>query len=180
MHYVQVEGDGYEITVITGEETVETDRPGLVYVESGEWRVGHDLVLSNGQGAETDGPVWITGTGVIAIVEQMDGVNPELGYGHVFTRQVARTDKPWGYELSVDGHNRNVMLKRLHVEQGHRTSLQWHEHKHETMVYLDGTVIEIPPGKVHRVGSGEQPFDYFEGSTYHPDDTIRLEDDYGR
>lgn len=103
--------------------------------------------------------------------------------------------KPWGWErtLSVGKY---ALIKMLHVKAGARTSLQRHNFKDEVMVPLLTDPIEggfvtvddvqysalhgairVLPGMVHRVTG---PLTYFEVSTYHPNDVVRLEDDYGR
>lgn len=109
---------------------------------------------------------------------------------------------PWGSvgELSLSGWNFTV--KHLQVFDGHRTSLQVHEHKDEVIILIgpepqdagfieignvgselqradpDAGTVHIPPGRVHRVTG---PLEYLEISTYDGNtDTVRLADDYGR
>lgn len=103
-------------------------------------------------------------------------------------------ERPWGYMRAVHVPGRDLTVKYLYVREGHRTSLQYHERKDEWLLVIDGTgcvetdtgdecagaghFIHIPPGRVHRVTG---PLSYMEISTYDAgDDTIRLEDDYGR
>lgn len=105
-------------------------------------------------------------------------------------------DKPWGKEeiLSVqDGY----MVKRLHMTKGQRCSLQYHKYKTETVYVLRGVLLlhingrmksmvpgdyhTIFPGEVHRMeGGAREDVVYLEASTPELDDTIRVEDDYGR
>ncbi len=109
--------------------------------------------------------------------------------------------KPWGEELLV-AHNGRYAGKVLILNKGHRLSLQYHERKHETQ-YVEsgrikytlgsrdrpgdyreltagpGTVIELPPGAVHRMEALEDAR-IFEVSTPELDDVVRLDDDYGR
>lgn len=107
------------------------------------------------------------------------------------------TRKPWGTERDVSVPELGFTLKHLVVHAGHRTSLQSHEHKDEVIIVIrqdDGfieygllpggelmtalsSIVHIHPGVVHRVTG---PLEYIELSTYHPDDVIRYEDDYGR
>lgn len=96
--------------------------------------------------------------------------------------------------------NDRYCFKRLFVKAGHRTSLQHHNMKHETMYFLagrasleihrdDGSVdkrtmapgdsFELLPSTVHRV-SAEKDATYLEASTREMDVVVRLEDDYGR
>lgn len=107
--------------------------------------------------------------------------------------------KPWGSEeiLEINDH---YMVKRLIMRQGHQCSLQRHRDKHETFVVISGEmkfVCEdkngdmtavllhggdsraILPGTVHRMIAVSDII-YIEASTPHPDDVIRLEDDYAR
>ncbi len=49
----------------------------------------------------------------------------------------ARTEKPWGHEL-LWAHTDIYVGKILHVEAGHRLSVQYHEHKDESSYVLSG------------------------------------------
>lgn len=108
------------------------------------------------------------------------------------------TEKPWGHEeLLVNGP---YVVKKLHVNKGHKLSLQYHEVKHETLIVLSGNVwlwygddrrslngirlhpgfVEvITPGTVHRIEAEEDSI-ILECSTTELDDVVRLHDDYGR
>lgn len=109
--------------------------------------------------------------------------------------------KPWGEELWLTQTERYAG-KVLILKGGHRLSLQYHERKHEVQ-YIEsgrirytlgtpdkpddfreviaeaGTVIELPPGTVHRVEALEDSR-IFEVSTPELDDVVRMDDDYGR
>jgi mannose-6-phosphate isomerase-like protein (cupin superfamily) len=111
--------------------------------------------------------------------------------------------KPWGTEQELSLPVLNFTVKRLVVRSNARTSLQVHESKDEVIIILgpddppeiqergfvelavlggeltvvDLPVIHVPPSVTHRVTG---PLEYLEISTYHPDDVIRLADDYGR
>lgn len=110
-----------------------------------------------------------------------------------------KIDKPWGSEEILE-INEHYMVKRLIMRQGHQCSLQRHKHKHETFVVVSGMMLftcedvngdlqtealtggqsrAINPGTVHRM-KAETDIIYIECSTPHPDDVIRLEDDYVR
>ena len=108
-------------------------------------------------------------------------------------------EKPWGREIWI-AVTESYALKIIEVNAGSRSSLQYHEKKHEH-VYLDagrlrmetedddgsmieriiepGDVVENPPRRKHRV---EALLDsrLIEVSTPDLDDVVRLEDDYGR
>ncbi len=102
--------------------------------------------------------------------------------------------RPWGFMRCLDAPGRDLTVKYLVVRGGRRTSLQKHDHKDELLILLtgdgwaeaggtrydgiNGSLVRIPPGTVHRVTG---PLTYLEISTYDDGtDTIRLEDDYGR
>ncbi len=110
-----------------------------------------------------------------------------------------RVDKPWGHEL-IWAHTDRYVGKVLHVKAGHALSLQYHEHKDETIHLLRGHMrfwvgpsadaleeIEFPegssrrvtPGTVHRM-EAVSDVDILEASTPELDDVVRLEDRYGR
>jgi mannose-6-phosphate isomerase-like protein (cupin superfamily) len=108
-------------------------------------------------------------------------------------------DKPWGHELWYALTDRYAG-KILHVEAGHRLSLQYHDAKDESNYLLSGrlklikgtsaedlteTVIEPGhtwrnrPGEVHTIEAIEDA-DVLEVSTPEVDDVVRLSDSYGR
>ena len=111
---------------------------------------------------------------------------------------VAKVEKPWGYELHWAKTDRYVG-KILHVNAGHALSLQYHNRKEETILLWAGhllfeiekngslTQLEMKPGDrvhvapktVHRMTAIED-CDIFEVSTPELDDVVRLEDRYGR
>ncbi|HEY6759209.1 MAG TPA: cupin [Baekduia sp.] len=110
-----------------------------------------------------------------------------------------RVEKPWGYELWYAVTDRYAG-KILHVDAGHRLSLQYHQHKDESSYLLSGrlklvkgtsaddlTEVEIGPGYVWRNLPGEihtieaiEDADVLEVSTPELDDVVRLSDSYGR
>lgn len=110
-----------------------------------------------------------------------------------------KVDKPWGYELwwaLTDSYAGKI----LHVERGHRLSLQFHERKDESAYLMSGrlllikgpsenelTTTELVPGDVWRNEPGEvhtieavEDSDVLEASTADLDDVIRISDNYGR
>ena len=108
---------------------------------------------------------------------------------------------PWGYMHEVDlGSKANMLVKVIRVNDGHRTSLQYHREKDEVLMILEGEgyleihypedsapparytyedkePFRIKPGRKHRAVG---PLLMLEVSTRHPDDVVRVEDDYGR
>lgn len=110
-----------------------------------------------------------------------------------------RVDKPWGHELRWAITDR-YLGKIIHVDAGHKLSLQYHEHKDESIFVLSGAldlVLEDELGELrtHRLEAGESAriptgrrhrfvapvdVDLVEVSSPEIDDVVRLEDDYGR
>ena len=114
------------------------------------------------------------------------------------TDDVARVEKPWGYELHWAKTNRYVG-KVIHVNAGHALSLQYHNQKDETILLWSGKIVfeiqkgdaltrhdmrpgdrfHIAPKTVHRMTAIEDS-DIIEVSTPELHDVVRLEDRYGR
>ena len=109
-----------------------------------------------------------------------------------------RVDKPWGYEL-IWAHTDRYVGKLLHVNAGHRLSLQYHEKKDETIhLWAGRLILVVDEGKgleERELQAGDgfhiKPFmkhrmiavtdcDVLEASTPELDDVVRLEDSYGR
>jgi mannose-6-phosphate isomerase len=107
--------------------------------------------------------------------------------------------KPWGSEEVIE-INEKYMVKKLTMWAGHRCSLQYHNHKQETIYVLAGTLrilqgktqdllesklykagdsITIPPKLIHRM-EGVEDSVYLETSTPEMEDVVRLADDYKR
>jgi mannose-6-phosphate isomerase-like protein (cupin superfamily) len=109
-----------------------------------------------------------------------------------------RVDKPWGYEL-IWARTERYVGKILHVKAGHVLSLQYHNHKDETMHVLRGELIlrtqpgstlearafktgesvHIPAKLIHQIEAVVDT-DVLEASTAELDDLVRLQDRYGR
>ena len=70
-------------------------------------------------------------------------------------------EKPWGRELWL-AHTDKYALKIIEVNKGTRSSLQYHERKHEH-IYLDAGVLQVEwedeNGKWHQetAGGGDRP-----------------------
>jgi mannose-6-phosphate isomerase len=110
-----------------------------------------------------------------------------------------RIDKPWGHELWWAWTD-DYVGKIIHVDAGHKLSVQYHERKDETSYLLKGRMnlykgssledlvaTEIAeghqwrnrPGEVHTIEALEDS-DVLEVSTPYLEDVVRLQDAYGR
>jgi mannose-6-phosphate isomerase-like protein (cupin superfamily) len=112
--------------------------------------------------------------------------------------ETRRVEKPWGYEL-IWAHTDRYVGKLLHIKQGHKLSLQYHERKDETVHVQKGEMLfivdegkglieitmkagdsyHIRPFTQHRMVAVTD-CDVLEVSTPELDDVVRLEDAYGR
>ncbi len=107
--------------------------------------------------------------------------------------------KPWGKEIWF-AHSDKYAGKILHINKGHRYSLQYHERKIETQYILSGKVkltygteqnnlqekilnpgdkFDVHPYTIHRL-EGVEDSVIIEVSTPDLEDVVKLEDDYGR
>jgi mannose-6-phosphate isomerase-like protein (cupin superfamily) len=112
---------------------------------------------------------------------------------------IKRVEKPWGYELIWAG-TKDYVGKILHINRGHRLSLQYHRIKEETIFLSSGKMTlvfendqgelqevhmnageahHVPVGRKHRMIAVED-CEVFEVSTPQLDDVVRLDDGYGR
>jgi len=109
-----------------------------------------------------------------------------------------RVPKPWGEEI-IFAHTKRYAGKILKVRAGESLSLQYHEHKEESLylyqgrlraqiqgpsgsedrVLEPGETLHFPPGTRHRLEALTDVV-LFEVSTPELDDVVRLEDRYGR
>jgi len=110
-----------------------------------------------------------------------------------------RIEKPWGYEI-IWAEGSTFVGKLLHIEEGHRLSLQFHREKDEAILVQTGTMellledeegelitqmlqsgdaARILPGRKHRF-TALTTCEIVEVSTPQLSDVVRLEDDYGR
>lgn len=110
-----------------------------------------------------------------------------------------RIEKPWGFEL-IWAEAESFVGKVLHIEEGHRLSLQYHRVKDEALFVQSGemdllledesgalTTRRLGPGDTARILPGRRhrftavsTCEIIEVSTPELDDVVRLEDDYGR
>jgi mannose-6-phosphate isomerase len=107
--------------------------------------------------------------------------------------------KPWGGEELL-AHTEDYALKRIRVNKGEGSSLQYHNQKTESLYMVSGLLqfeigktedslvtlelgpgecVDIPAGIIHRTLALED-VDVIEVSTPHLDDVVRLQDKYGR
>ena len=105
--------------------------------------------------------------------------------------------RPWGtYEVLLDKPDHKV--KEIYVKPNHRFSLQYHDHREEHWVIVEGigTITQgeiesiirpgeyayIPKGSIHRLHGGDEGITFIEvqRGICEEDDIIRIEDDYGR
>jgi mannose-6-phosphate isomerase-like protein (cupin superfamily) len=112
---------------------------------------------------------------------------------------IERVEKPWGYEL-IWAKTADYVGKLLHINRGHKLSLQYHEKEEETIFVSSGrmTLIfetlprtleeillsagqayHIPIRRRHRMIALED-CDVVEVSTSHLDHVVRVDDAYGR
>lgn len=107
--------------------------------------------------------------------------------------------KPWGKEIWLELNDR-YCFKRIEINAGHRTSLQYHHHKIETIYILEGQAevwlenesgdleqhtfetsdsYSVFPPRKHRV-KAVTDLVVLEVSTPEVDDIVRVADDTGR
>jgi len=112
----------------------------------------------------------------------------------------ATVDKPWGYYTVLDTGS-GYLVKKLVINPGEATSLQYHTHRDEELIIVRGKALvergDRPPlrryiGDTHRFykrelhrisNTGELPMEIIEvqiGEIISEDDIVRLEDKYGR
>lgn len=113
-----------------------------------------------------------------------------------------RVDKPWGHEILLSPEGADYTSKLIHVNAGHRLSLQLHDKKTETQTLIQGKgilLLEGPDGEIHEVvmepnvgyavavgqrhrlcAAPDEDAVIFEASTPEIGTTYRLEDDYKR
>ena len=110
---------------------------------------------------------------------------------------MAVNKKPWGTS-EVLLSELNYKVKRIFVKPGERFSLQYHNHREEHWIIIEGIgyitqygqegVIRpgeyayIPKKGVHRLKGGKDGITFIEvqRGDCREDDIVRLEDDYGR
>ena len=112
---------------------------------------------------------------------------------------ISTIEKPWGNE-KIWAHTEKYVGKLMHINSGHRLSLQFHKKKEETILVIDGKLtietlndekvhtfsiekgerFHVYPKQVHRFCAYDGDVVLVEVSTPEIGDVIRLEDDYSR
>lgn len=114
-----------------------------------------------------------------------------------------KIEKPWGYEI-IWAETEDYLGKILHINEGQRLSLQYHEQKEETIMVLsgklemvaskvgskaalatlileEGETYHVTPYTVHRFCATQgTDVRLVEVSTNFLEDVVRLEDDFKR
>jgi len=120
-----------------------------------------------------------------------------------------KVNKPWGYEIWINGEHPAYAFKKIFIKKTNKTSLQYHNFKQETNVLFEGTAnlhyktnnkkrnedvsnediglvnlkgissIDVKPPTLHRI-EAITDIVLFEISTPHLDDVIRVNDDTSR
>jgi mannose-6-phosphate isomerase len=136
-------------------------------------------------------------------VADQDAGDPRLAEPQAEIYQAARQDKPWGHEEIYAAVEGKYVGKIIYVSAGQSLSLQYHEHKDETIsllsgeaelqygpidgeltkrVFRPGDTIHLPARVVHRV-TGITDIVFAETSSAPPgwrEDVVRMQDAYGR
>lgn len=122
---------------------------------------------------------------------------------------IYKVEKPWGYELWINGEHPCYAFKKIFIKAGTKTSLQYHHIKQETNVLFQGSAnlhykknasiendhvsaddvtsvllkpisaMDVVPKTLHRV-EAISDIVTFETSTPQLDDVIRVQDDNKR
>lgn len=110
-----------------------------------------------------------------------------------------RTDKPWGHEI-LWANGKDYLGKVLYIHPGQKLSLQYHEVKEETIICLEGVItisadkdgpspivlhpgqtLHVFPRQIHRFENNtNETVILMEVSSNHPQDVVRIQDNYGR
>jgi len=106
-------------------------------------------------------------------------------------------NRPWGWFLTLD-QGEGYKVKKIFVNPRSRFSLQYHKHRTEDWVVVQGIglltqgnsekVIRpgeycfIPKGQIHRLSAGDDGVMFIEvqQGICEEEDIVRLSDDYGR
>jgi len=115
-------------------------------------------------------------------------------------RATKHVSKPWGHE-EIWAHTKDYVGKILYINRDSKLSLQYHQHKEETIrvlkgrLYLhhgqdkdalnilemvEGDVYHVLVGHVHRFEARDEPVELVEVSTNFLEDVVRIQDDYSR
>lgn len=109
-----------------------------------------------------------------------------------------KEERPWGtFEVLAEAPT--YKIKVIHINKGHRLSLQRHRYRAEHWLVIEGDALveidgqkgivsagesaDVDFGVTHRIGAPQGDVVFIEiqtGSSFSEDDIERLEDDYNR
>ena len=151
----------------------------------------------------------LNGTSMFLVAGTILGTPNKPSVTHTRHDEIYRVDKPWGYELWINGQHPNYAIKKIFITDKTKTSLQFHNYKQETNVLFSGRAllhfkktpnkenndviesdignvlisaissIDVKPPTLHRLEAVGNIILY-EVSTPHLDDVIRVMDDTKR
>lgn len=149
------------------------------------------------------------GSAIFLVAGTILGTQSKPLFTHTRHDEIYRVNKPWGYELWINGQHPNYAIKKIFITDKTKTSLQFHNYKQETNVLFSGKAllhykitqdkknndiidsdigtvlisavssIDIKPPILHRLEAVGNIILY-EVSTPHLDDVIRVMDDTKR
>lgn len=112
--------------------------------------------------------------------------------------KTSKEERPWGWFETIE-EKENYKLKKIYVSPNQQFSLQYHNHREEHWVVVEGSgtitldeiTIPVEVGysfkigvkQVHRMKAGPDGILFYEvqmGDKCDEDDIVRIEDDYGR
>ena len=130
------------------------------------------------------------------------GTEADMAVSNLITSPL-HVEKPWGSE-TIWAHTQHYVGKILKVNCGEALSIQYHNHKDETMYILsgkgyirfykledahpvvikemivsEGDMVHISPTQIHNV-EAITDMEILEASTNHLDDLVRIRDRYNR
>jgi len=109
-----------------------------------------------------------------------------------------REKRPWGWFETIE-ERESYKLKKIHVNPNQQFSLQYHDHREEHWIVVEGSgfitldkisfpvyvgdKFKIEVKQIHRMKAGAEGILFYEvqmGDKCEESDIKRLEDDYGR
>ena len=121
-----------------------------------------------------------------------------INHDRFLVNMSGKEERPWGW-FRVLGEGKGFIVKELFIKEGEETSLQYHNHREEFWIVVEGTgtaivgdskrelrdgcVIFVPKGVKHRILGGKggiRIVEVWRGDILDESDIVRLEDRYGR
>lgn len=112
--------------------------------------------------------------------------------------RMSKEERPWGWFETIE-EKENYKLKKIYVSPNQQFSLQYHNHREEHWVVVEGSgditlngiTFSVEVGdfftigirRLHRMKAGPEGILFYEvqmGDKCDEDDIVRIEDDYGR